>query len=745
MRKNLTLKGLIVLFMLSIVSQTSFAQISNLLFNSYSNITVMNFNTEPPVISYTTNSGFEGIAHAEDGGGNILFYIIANGVYRPDGTQMPGSIGLFADPSSAEMNICLVPGETDQYYILYQFYDACDPLHYSIVDMSLAGGLGDVSTLNVQFDAEDHAEGMEIVRIPGTDEYWYLAYKCYTGIDRYKIDATGISAPVDILPVVPLTTGFYDGRMELDYHNGKIAWGFNGKNQGFIADFDPATGVASTMVTIDDINPFGAEFSLEGNKAYFVEWYDTFDDNVFQYDIGTSTLTGYQVMPLGCGGGGGGSGLGQIELGGDGHLYIIHDGGCGITRIEDADTDNPIFVDIPVDYALALGISDHIQSDVVPELTFTYNDETLSIDCYGDETASIEIIIESGEPPFNIQWSHDPGNTNLVLTDLPAGTYTLNISDANDTAIEEVFVITQPDLLVIDVDVVQPLCFGEAGKASVNVIGGTPPYTIDWNDINPDFVPINTHRVTVTDALGCVAEAEYTAIEPTQLEAVVTTKDALCFEGYGSASIEVTGATPPYEVDWKGVDTERIFAGQYEYSVSDANGCTIEGTYTIDEAEMLDFDVAFEQQDCNDLTGRAFTSVTGGTAPYEINWFGFDTDDLSPGIYEVEVTDANGCSRREEFHYEAIKVKVFTPTTFSPNNDGLNETFIPSVDCYKSFEITIFDKWGKLLFQSASENKRWDGTFKGTELPSAMYVYKLKVRDAEGQLKEHSGYVLLMR
>lgn len=744
MSKNLTLKGLLVLFLLSMVCQTTYAQISNLLFNSYTNITIMNFDTEPPVISYTDNSGFEGIAHAEDGDGTILFYIIANGVYRPDGTLMPGSAGLNADPSSAEMNICLVPGETDKYYILYQLFEACDPLEYSIVDMSLAGGLGDVATLNVQFDAADHAEGMEVVRIPGTDEYWYLAYKCYTGIDRYKIDASGISAATDILPIVPLATGFYDGRMELDYHDGKIAWGFNGKNQGFIANFDPLTGVASDLITIDDINPFGAEFSLEGNKAYFVEWYDTGTDNVFQYDIATSTLTPYQVIPLGCGGGTGG-GLGQIELGGDGHLYIIHDNGCGITRIEDADTDTPIFVPIPVDYSLALGISDHIQSDVVPELTFTYNEETLFIECYGEETGSIEITIESGEPPFDIQWSHDPGNTSLTLNDLPAGTYILDISDANDTAIHEEFTITQPDLLVIDVDVVQPLCFGEAGRASVGIIGGTPPYTIDWHDINPEFVPINTHVVTVTDAYGCIAEAEYTIIEPTQLEAVITTKDALCFEGYGSVSIEVSGATPPYDIDWKGADTERLFTGEYEYSVTDANGCSIEGTYFIDEAEMLDFDVVFDQQDCNDLTGRSTTTVTGGTAPYDVNWFGFDTEDLSPGTYEVEVTDANGCSRKEEFFYDAIKAKVFTPTTFSPNHDGLNELFLPSVDCYTSFEVTVFDRWGKLVFQSTSKNKKWDGTFKGTALPSAMYVYKLKVRDAAYQLKEHSGYVLLMR
>lgn len=735
MNANSNFKHFIIFFLLNIISQSGYGQINNLLFNDESATIILNFETDPPDISYLSSTGLEGIAHAEDSDGNILFYVNADGVFRSDGTVMPGSIGLYANPSSAEMNICLVPGETDQYYILYQLNLGCDPLYYSIVDMSLSGGLGDVSTLNIEFDATDHSEGMEIIRIPGTDEYWYLSYRCGIGIDRYKIDPSGITGPVTILPVAPIA--FFGGLMELDYHSGKIAWGFNGTNQGCIANFDPTTGIASDLIIINDIDPYGAEFSLEGNKVYFVKWNTLTGDNIFQYDITTTTLSSYSIAP-GCS-------LGQIELGGDGNLYINNYACNSIIKIENADSDSPVFTEIITTSTGGYGISDHIQSDVISEFIFTCNKEIVHVDCYGNETGSIEVIIENGEAPFDIQWAHAPGNTDLVLTDLAAGTYIIDIIDANGNSIHEEISITQPEFLMVDLDLIQPLCYGNAGKASINISGGTPPYSIDWHDINPELIPVDTHIVTVTDALECTVEVEYTIINTTQLEIEITTKNALCFDGFGSVDIEVSGGTPPYEIDWKGVDPKNLFAGEYAYIVSDANGCTTEETYIINEPENIKIDVRFEQTDCNKLTSIAYTSVEGGTPPYNINWLGYDTNNLSPNVYQVEVTDANGCSRKEAFSYKPSEAKVFIPNTFTPNKDGLNEYFLPNIDCYSSFKLMIFDRWGKFLFQTTSRNEVWDGTYNGSSLSSGMYIYKLKVVDTEGKIKEHNGYIQILR
>lgn len=739
MTPKIPFTSLLLLFLCSIIgSSGSHAQISNLLFNSTESITVMNFDTPTPTLSYTGvgATGFigEAIAHAEDSNGNILFFIIANAVFRADGTQMPGSVGLLASPSSAEMNICLVPGETDKYYIIYQEFETCDQLYYSIVDMSLAGGLGDVDELNVQFEDVEHAEGMEIIRIPGTDEYWYLSYKCYTAVERYKIDASGFSDPVEILSVVPTGLGFYDGRMELDYHEGKIAFGFNGKNQAFIADFDPVTGNADNLITIDDVQAYGAEFSEDGSKVYFSSWAGDFA----QYDILTSTVTDYSITNCGSA-----YGFGQIELGGDGNLYLINWNANCLTKIEDANTTTPNFITIDLDFFISLGISDHIQSDVLPSLEISAEIE--NVKCYQEYTGSIALTITGGEEPYNIQWNHDPFNSNTTLTDLPAGTYTVTVTDIYSTSLSQTYTISQPDLLLVDATITQPLCANDSGVIELEVTGGTTPYTYNWNGIDPNAVPEGEHTVIVSDANECVREIKYTIVNPSPLEPNIITKDALCHENFGSMSLEVSGGTPPYTIDLQGEDKDRILAGDYSYTITDDNGCSITGNYTIHQPEKLDINVIFAQLDCNEFSGYATTFIRGGVEPYDINWFGFNPEDLRPGDYTVEVVDANECVYQEKFSYQPIGVKVYAPTAFTPNNDGLNETFVPVINCYSSFEMNIYDRWGKKIFSSNDPNTQWDGTFEGENLKQGVYFYSLQVVDSHFNISDHNGHISLIR
>src|SRR6185369_8389868 len=93
-------------------------------------------------------------------------------------TLMPGSAGLLADPSSAEIDICPFPGVPGKYYIIYNA-QTCSQLYYSVVNMSLNGGLGDVEVLNNQFANNDYSEGLEVVRLKcGKDGLRLLAYKC---------------------------------------------------------------------------------------------------------------------------------------------------------------------------------------------------------------------------------------------------------------------------------------------------------------------------------------------------------------------------------------------------------------------------------------------------------------------------------------------------------------------------------------------------------------------------------------
>ena len=276
---NFSFFSLLLLLAVS-AAQAQVEGLHNLLFNSTERIVRLNFDTEPPIPFDTGIAGpdfvAEGIAHYEDSDGNILFSFNSNGVYDQNNDIMPGSIGILANASAAEVGVIRIPGKSDRFYIVYNA-ETCSQLYFSIVDMTLNGGLGDVTDLNTAFTSDGYAEGIEFVRIPGTNDYWMLAYKCFSpaGIARFLIDESGFSTPTTLYPL-PLPGG-YDGRGELDFHKGKMGLSFAFSDLVFTADFDAITGELSnpTEITSPTFNasPYGLEFSPDASKMYISLWY----------------------------------------------------------------------------------------------------------------------------------------------------------------------------------------------------------------------------------------------------------------------------------------------------------------------------------------------------------------------------------------------------------------------------------------------------------------------------------------
>jgi len=428
-------------------------------------------------------NGFEGIAHVEDGFGNILFWVNANGVYDRNGLLMPGSIGLLADPSSTEINVCPFPNDTTKYYIFYNM-QVCSPLYYSVVDMTLRSGDGDVSQLNVLLDGGSYAEGMEVIRIPCTNNFWYVTYECGTGFKRFLIDSSGISTGVLIHNYIQ--PWGYDGRGELDYHNGKMGLAFAWTNRIVTVDFDPSNGTISNPLDIvlsgsnfDFDGIYGLEFSPDASKVYFALWYNLFNNNLFQYDFNTQNLTSYYA-------GSGGWGLGQIEMGPDEKLYLIHDGGYQITVIDDPNGLNPAFSLINVNSELALGISDHIQSDLVGNKSnFNY-----TLTC-SDSVQFIAYNIGSSCASAWL-WDFGDGDTSSLQSPLHAydssGSYTVTLlafhSTATDTIIKDINVgsIRIPDFDYTTV------CLGTATLFTDTI----PCNPVSWQWNFGDGSPIDT-------------------------------------------------------------------------------------------------------------------------------------------------------------------------------------------------------------------------------------------------------------
>ena len=83
----------------------------------------------------------------------------------------------------------------------------------------------------------------------------------------------------------------------------------------------------------------------------------------------------------------------------------------------------------------------------------------------------------------------------------------------------------------------------------------------------------------------------------------------------------------------------------------------------------------------------------------------------------------------------------YIPNTFTPNDDGINDTFGISGEAIKEFTMSIYDRWGQLLYETSDANKRWDGTFLGKKVSTGSYVYKITAAGLTGYRQTREGNV----
>ena len=88
----------------------------------------------------------------------------------------------------------------------------------------------------------------------------------------------------------------------------------------------------------------------------------------------------------------------------------------------------------------------------------------------------------------------------------------------------------------------------------------------------------------------------------------------------------------------------------------------------------------------------------------------------------------------------------YFPSSFTPDGDGLNDVFNVSGQGIIDFQMEIYNRWGQMVFKSFSINQKWDGTFRGKDLPTGTYVYKIKIISyGDNQKSVKSGTISLVR
>jgi len=121
-------------------------------------------------------------------------------------------------------------------------------------------------------------------------------------------------------------------------------------------------------------------------------------------------------------------------------------------------------------------------------------------------------------------------------------------------------------------------------------------------------------------------------------------------------------------------------------------------------------------------------------------------DNFTVGVDSTVITKQEVFSSSEIMQEAPEKSAIFIPSAFSPDGDGINETFkIETEQDFATFEWSVYSKTGKMLFHTKSVHGYWDGTFKGQPMPRDMYIYVVLYTDKQGQKQQLKGSFWLLK
>lgn len=271
-----------------------------------------------------------------------------------------------------------------------------------------------------------------------------------------------------------------------------------------------------------------------------------------------------------------------------------------------------------------------------------------------------------GLPPYTYIWN-DPTVTQAPCADsLPAGTYSVDVTDANGclvTTVANINDISAPTVTIVSST--DLLCNGLTnGTATTSISGGVTPYSYFWTPggqtiANPTNLGGGMHTITVTDAAGCVSSQSVTILEPPPINHAITSiTNVSCFGiCNGTATVAAAGGTGTLSFLWSDPASQTtltavgLCAGNYDVLITDDNGCTAMDSLTIiaQPSTLVISSSSFTNITCfGDNDGSISTTVTGGTPFYTFAWAPGGgsapvANGLAPGTYTLTVTDQNGC------------------------------------------------------------------------------------------------------
>ncbi len=455
----------------------------------------------------------------------------------------------------------------------------------------------------------------------------------------------------------------------------------------------------------------------------------------------------------------------------------------------------------PDNYAIPLSGNDGCDSIVNLSLTTFLCDidgglADANLDCPGETTATLSFTLVDGNPPFSYNWEEktgtglngsgtsNTGSNSVDVAGLSAGIYSITIVDSDNNRGVFVGQVFEPDPLLSETMLSEYNGFqitcpgGNDGSISISTDGGTPPYEYKWSDTTTSNTDSRTeleagdYSISVIDSKGCevVLNPSLTAPDPIVFD--LNQIPPRCNpENSGSITVNgIKGGAGPFEfsIDGGGFQADSIFfdlpKGTYELRVRDANGCeSAPAMETLDDPNSLILelgdDITINLGDSLLLT----PNINNPDVTY--NWESPTQPVICPdcpalwvrpfanSTYIITTTLDNDCERKDSINIIVTDIRrVYAPSAFSPNNDGINDAFkiYGGPEVLQIEEFKVFSRWGDLLFSDEGfepneAQKGWDGSFRGSELDTGLYTWFAKVEFIDGRIDIYEGDISLVR
>jgi gliding motility-associated-like protein len=759
----------------------------------------VNFNSTPP-----TNTRINGFSGDEGGcanicdsvSGNRLFFSFGGSIFNRNNALMPNG-GNINGGESASQPVVIVPSpqRNGKYYVFttkgHLFNNG---LYYSIVDMALDNGNGDVVSgqKNIPVISSPVSEKLTAVMLCNNRDFYIISHEL--GSNRFifiPVTSTGVGSPIYLSAgsTVPNNANSSRGVIKVSPDKQRLVCVQSNPTNNVVEIFNINHGSTPTLTNTISLNTyggeFGASFSTDNSKLYLSTSKDTIiggnsavKNQIVQYDLTSSTLRNGQIvfskidnLPFSIPGY---FWFGDMNIAPNGKIYMTFGHNAYLIGLSNI---NSAVGQVLVDSNLRVGST--VRAGVPNVLTHLYNQPlqakfTSNIVCFNFPLAFNNTSFTNYS---NSLWNFgDPasGASNISNAQNPSHTYTspgkykvtLTVSNTcSETATfsdsVEIF-----RALPLELGNDTNICIGNSVTFDTKISGAsyqwfllpntTTPIgaaqTLTANTSGTYLVNVNTTSCNGTDSIRLQVDA----IKPR-----VSFPDTSYFCADSTLFLDASnnGGNTNAKYRWSNGATTAKLAPTIEqkYIVTVSIGACSTSDSTVVFKDSLGKIQILDQSACPGDKVPFRIDINPGIS--SILWSNGTTGYASiysdSGYHQVTILSKTGCVQQDSFYLKG-KCKPFfmMPNAFTPNDDGINDTMKIVSNGISELQFEVFNRWNQIVFSINDPNIGWDGNFNGKTCMSGRYFwrayYKIDVSNPQDfndrlQYQTKTGVLILAR